>query len=89
MQRAGIEGILGIRIRSGVLHVEPCIPRHWPRFEATIAWRSARYRITVENTGGSGRGVTSLKLDGAGLAAGVPLALVDDGATHTVEIALA
>jgi cyclic beta-1,2-glucan synthetase len=89
MQRAGIEGILGIRIQRGMLHVEPCIPRHWPRFEATIAWRSARYRIMVENTGGSGRGVTSAKLDGARVAAGVPLALVDDGVTHTVEIALA
>ena len=51
---AGIEGILRLRVRNGMLHVEPCIPRDWPRYEATITWRSARYQVLVENTAALG-----------------------------------
>ncbi len=87
MQRAGVEGILGIRILNGILHVDPCIPRDWPRFEATVTWRSARYRIVVENPGRACKGVASIRLDGADAAAG-PVTLLDDGGTHLVEVTL-
>ena len=87
MQRAGVEGILGLRVLDGALHVDPCIPRDWPGFEATIAWRSARYRIIVENPGRVCRGVASIRVDGAEAATG-PLTLLDDGGTHLLEVAL-
>ena len=70
MQRAGMEGILGIRITGTTLHIDPCIPRDWPGFEATIAWRSARYRIVVDNPGRICRGVAKIRLDGADIAEG-------------------
>ena len=88
MQRTGIESILGIRIRGAALHIDPGIPKAWPRYEVTIAWRSARYRITVENPTGAGRGVSSLCLDGANVPAGSPLPLTDDGGEHTVNVVL-
>jgi len=87
MQRAGVEGILGLRILDGALHVDPCIPRDWPGFEATVAWRSARYRIVVSNPGRACRGVASIRLDGADAATG-PVRLLDDGGTHLVEVVL-
>ena len=87
MQRAGVEGILGIRVTGTGLHVDPCIPRDWPAFEATIAWRSAHYRIVVKNPGRICKGVASVQLDGAGVPAG-PVRLLDDGATHLVEVTL-
>ena len=87
MQRAGVEGILGICIRGSALHIDPCIPRDWPGFEATIVWRSARYRIVVGNPGGICRGVATVRLDGAQAACG-PLGLVDDGGRHLVEVTL-
>ena len=87
LQRAGVEGILGLRILNGTLHIEPCIPRDWPRFEATITWRTARYHITVENPGRAGKGVASVRLDGADAAVG-PVTLLDDGGTHRVEVTL-
>jgi cyclic beta-1,2-glucan synthetase len=87
MQRAGIEGILGIRIRGASLHIDPCIPRDWPGFEATIVWRSARYRIVVGNPGRICRGVATLRLDGVDATAG-PLGLLDDGGEHLVEVTL-
>ena len=87
MQRAGVEGILGIRVTGRELHIDPCIPRAWPGFEATIAWRSARYRIVVDNPGRISKGVASLRVDGAGVAVGT-VPLLDDGATHLVEVGL-
>ena len=36
MQRAGVESILGLRIRGGFLHLDPCIPKSWATFEMTI-----------------------------------------------------
>jgi cyclic beta-1,2-glucan synthetase len=87
MQRAGVEGILGLSIRGATLHIDPCIPRNWPGFEATIAWRSAHYRVVVKNPGKLCRGVGSIRLDGANLATG-PVPLLDDEGTHLVEITL-
>ena len=87
MQRAGVEGILGLRIRGATLHVDPCIPRDWPGFEATLAWRSSHYRVVVTNPGKQCRGVGSIRLDGADVAVG-PVTLRDDGGTHLVEVTL-
>lgn len=69
MQRAGMEGILGIRICGAMLHVDPCIPKDWPGFEATLTWRSARYRVVVTNPHHVCRGIGSILLDGKALAA--------------------
>ena len=49
MQRAGVESILGLRLEGDVLHLNPCIPKTWPRFEMTVRFRSAHYEILVEN----------------------------------------
>jgi cyclic beta-1,2-glucan synthetase len=87
MQRSGVEGILGIRIRGTSLHIDPCIPHDWPGFEATIVWRSARYRIVVGNPGHICKGVATVLLDGAAAPAG-PVGLLDDGAQHLVEVTL-
>jgi cyclic beta-1,2-glucan synthetase len=88
MQRVGVESILGIRIRNGSLLVDPCIPKTWPQFEATLAWRSAKYVITVQNPAQVSRGVVSVRLDGKELASTRALMMVDDGATHAVQVVL-
>ena len=89
MYRAGIESILGLRIQGAQLLLNPCIPKHWPRFEVTFQYRSARYEIAVVNPNGVNRGVAVLKLDGSELPSGEPrIALVDDDAIHRVELTL-
>ena len=88
MQRVGVEGILGIRIQGTSLHIDPCIPHHWPGFTATITWRSARYTITVENPARVTKGVQSITLDGTTLPDGAPVELADDGGRHTVGVTL-
>jgi cyclic beta-1,2-glucan synthetase len=88
-QRAGIESILGIRLRGAELHIDPCIPALWPRFTASIRYKSARYDVLVENPNAVGKGVQVAALDGAPLAQRpffVPLA--DDGIVHKVHVIL-
>ncbi len=88
MYRAGLEWILGFRVRGGTLHVDPCIPRAWPGFSMQFRHHSARYEITVENPGGVTRGVARLEVDGRSLPAAAGIDLVDDGATHRVRVVL-
>ena len=89
MYRAGIEWILGFRVRGSVLHFDPCMPRAWRSFEITFRYHSSRYEIFVENPQGVARGVLSVELDGTALTGGsMHIPLNDDGATHHVRVVL-
>jgi cyclic beta-1,2-glucan synthetase len=88
MYRAGLEWLLGFRLRGDTLLIDPCIPRSWPRFEIAFRYRSARYTLVVENPQGLSRGVSSVTVDGADLSVGGPLKLADDGATHSIRVVL-
>ncbi len=89
MYRAGIEWILGFRLRGKTLLIDPCIPRKWPGFEIVYRYGATRYEIAVENPRGVSRGVTSVELDGKALAQRpAQIALADDSATHRVRIIL-
>jgi cyclic beta-1,2-glucan synthetase len=89
LYRAGIEWLLGFRLRGTSLHLDPCIPRAWQRFEITFRYHSSRYEIVVENPQNVARGVSSIELDGASLARGsVDLQLADDGVAHHVRVVL-
>ena len=37
MQRAGVESILGLRLRGDALELDPCIPKSWPGFTSDPA----------------------------------------------------
>ncbi|HUP02320.1 MAG TPA: glucoamylase family protein [Gemmatimonadota bacterium] len=102
MYRAGVEWILGFRLRGATLHLDPCIPRDWPGFEISFRYHSARYEVAVENPAGVMRGVRQVELDGdevaaparsAGDGSGAPaegarIPLVDDGNRHKVRVVL-
>ncbi len=89
LQRAGVESLLGLRLRGAFLSVDPCIPKAWDKYEATVKYRTARYSISVENPSGVCRGVAFAEVDGAEVS-GRPLlvALVDDGGRHQVKVRL-
>ncbi len=89
MYRAGLEWILGFRLRGKTLLIDPCIPARWPNFEIVYRYGSTRYEIAVENPRGVSRGVSSVELDGKALAQRpAQIALADDGVTHGVRIVL-
>jgi len=91
MYRAGVEWILGFRLRGDVLRLDPCIPRDWPGFSMTFRYHSARYEIEVVSPGGEMRGVAEATLDGASVHTddrGARIPLADDGRTHRVGVRL-
>jgi cyclic beta-1,2-glucan synthetase len=88
MYRAGMEWLLGFRLRGAVLHLDPCIPRAWQHFEIAFRYHGSRYEITVENPRAVTRGISGLEVDGVPQPSGARLALVADGATHRVRVVL-
>jgi cyclic beta-1,2-glucan synthetase len=89
MQRAGIESILGLRLRGAELHFDPCIPKPWARFELSVRRPSGRYEILVDNPDGVSRGVRHAEVDGIEIAERpLRLRMVDDGAVHRVHVTM-
>jgi len=88
MYRAGVESMLGFRLRGARLGVDPCIPRGWRGFRVTFRYHSARYEIVVENPHGVSRGVATIELDGVALDAALDVALADDRTTHWLRVRL-
>ncbi|WP_373505684.1 GH36-type glycosyl hydrolase domain-containing protein [Aestuariivirga sp.] len=89
LQRAGIEAILGLRIKGNSLHLNPCIPRHWPSFDMTLRYRSATYAIRIENPEGVCSGIACSTLDGVPiLTPPNQMPLIDDGLAHVVVVRL-
>ena len=89
MYRAGLEWILGCRLHGATLVLDPCLPRTWPSASVMLRYRSSRYEISIQNPRGVCRGIADLQLDGQPIhdAQGrVPL--VNDGATHHVQVVL-
>jgi cyclic beta-1,2-glucan synthetase len=86
MYRVAVEELLGLTLARGALHIDPCIPASWPRYEAVLRTEQAEMRIVVENPTGVTRGVRVLELDGTAIQGDVPLA--DAVGTHTVRVVL-
>jgi cyclic beta-1,2-glucan synthetase len=87
MYRVAVDAILGITIGSDALHVNPCIPREWPGFEARLRTPHALFRIAVQNPAHVNRGVKSIALDGRPSADG-SIPLVGLEGEHDVTVLL-
>jgi cyclic beta-1,2-glucan synthetase len=87
MYRAGLESILGFKLRGSSLRIEPCIPRWWHEFEITYRHGETTYEIKVENPLALCRGVASVEVDGEARGDG-EIKLVDDKGTHKVRVVL-
>ncbi len=89
MHRAGLEWILGFRLKGDSLRLDPCVPRAWPRFEIQFRYRSTRYEIAIENPRGVSRGIAHAALDGRAVPERpLQIALMDDGKVHRLYIVL-
>jgi len=86
-RQAGLEWILGFRVRGATLLIDPCVPGAWRGFEIMFRYHSARYEIAVENPRGVTGGV--VRVEGTVLAGtDARVCLLDDGATHRVRVIL-
>ncbi len=89
MYRAGLEWILGFRVKGDALLIEPCVPNAWPRFEIRFRYQETEYLIAVENPHGVNRGISQVELDGVLISERpMKIGLVNDGATHHLNLVL-
>jgi cyclic beta-1,2-glucan synthetase len=89
MYQAGVEGILGIHREGASLVIAPCLPPHWPGYEATVQVDGTCCDIRVVGCSRRGDGDRRASLDGAVLrlddrGARVPL----DGGRHVLQLDL-
>jgi cyclic beta-1,2-glucan synthetase len=86
--RAGVEWMLGFRVRGNILSVDPCISRSWPSYSMQFRYHSASYNIRVENPKGVCRGVARVEFDGKSVPGPANIPLSDDGIEHQVLVVL-
>ena len=85
MYRAGLEYILGFQKNADTIIMNPCIPKKWREYTIQYHYLDTTYHITVNNPSGLCKGVRRITLDGAATE-GNRIALVNDGATHDVQV---
>jgi cyclic beta-1,2-glucan synthetase len=91
LYRAGVEAILGLRLKGDSLWIDPCIPAAWPGYDMTLRYRGAVYEISVVNPGSVGRGVVAVEIDGTSLPVSEGKACVplrEDRDTHAILVTL-
>jgi cyclic beta-1,2-glucan synthetase len=65
------------------------VPKTWRDFEIVFRHHTSQYEISVENPTGVCRGIARMELDKQTLPSGSnTVALVDDGATHSLRVLL-
>ncbi len=87
LYQVGLGTLLGLRRIGDRLELDPRIPSTWPEYSIQYRYRSATYRIVVENPQGLELGTRSLSLDGHRLEDGA-LPLADDGRNHEVRVVI-
>lgn len=50
--KAGIEDLLGLKIETGYLKIEPCIPKDWKEYQIRYQYKESIYNIMVRNPNG-------------------------------------
>ena len=83
--KAGIEYILGIKIKNGILKIEPCIPKDWKEFSAKYKYGRSIYNIKVKNPNSRNKGIQKMLLNGQEIEE-KQIKLTDDGRINEIEI---
>lgn len=87
MYRAGVEFILGFKLRGQEIVIDPCIPEHWRGFRIRYRAPRATYEFVIDNPHGVARGVQRVEFDGRELP-GSAVPLLDDAGVHSVRVTL-
>ena len=61
---AGIEYILGLKIKNGILSIEPCIPSNWKEYLIKYKYGKSLYNIKLINLNGKNTGVEKFIVNG-------------------------
>ena len=86
MYRLIVESVLGLRLETDKLFIEPCIPTDWVTFKIHYRYRETIYRITLTQLH-EGNNKLNILLDGAEILDKF-IQLVDDRKDHLAEVKL-
>jgi cellobiose phosphorylase len=62
--RLGVEAILGINFKAKYLFMNPCIPKSWLGYNATLIKDNGVIELCVEDSQGVGHGVLDITVNG-------------------------
>ena len=61
---AGIEYILGMKIKNNILEINPCIPKDWKEYTIRYKYGNSIYNIKIVNPNAKNTGVSKVIIDG-------------------------
>jgi cyclic beta-1,2-glucan synthetase len=89
LYQAGLEYIIGLKVKATGFTIEPTLPAHWPRVSVKYRRGEREFIITIDNQAGVERGVTSVSVNGHEIAdKQIPFESPQYGSTITVKIIL-
>ncbi len=89
LYQAGLEYIIGLKVRATGFTIEPTLPGHWPQVSVKYRRGEREFVITINNQAGVERGVASVSVDGHEIAdKQIPFESPQYGRTITVKVTL-
>lgn len=83
--KAVLEYILGLKIKSGFLQIEPCISKNWKEYEIHYKYKTTIYNIVIKNENGKNSGVDKFLLNGEEIK-DKKIPLKDNGKIYNIKI---
>lgn len=84
MYRLIVESLLGLRLETDKLYIEPCVPADWDSYKIQYRYKETIYRITITQLH-KGTGKLSIKVDGTKCQDKF-IRLVNDRQDHVAEV---
>lgn len=83
--KAGLEYILGLKIKNNELSINPCIAGNWKEYSIRYKYGDSIYNIKIKNQEGKNTGVEKFLLNGNEIE-DKQVKLQDDGGIYDIEI---
>lgn len=85
MYKAGIEYILGLKIKNEILSIKPAIPSDWKEYSIRYEYKSSVYNIKVKNPNGKSTEVEKFIVNGVEIEE-KQVKLIDNGKINEIEV---
>ena len=82
--KVGLEDILGLNIKNGLLKINPCISSKWEEYSIRYKYKNTIYNIKVKNPNGKNTGIEKFILNGQEIPE-KEIKLVDNGNVNEIE----
>ena len=83
--KAILEYMLGLKIKNGILKINPCISKSWKEYEIQYKYKTTLYNIKIKNIFSKNTGVNEFLVNGESVD-NKEIELVDDGKIYNIEI---